>query len=89
MRCLADGNRLRPAANGSALVGEGGGRVLYILLGIMVVTGIGAWITASRMRRKISGALGRKATDADLTSMTTWMQVAEVDRSKEEKKTQP
>ncbi len=63
--------------------------MLYIIVSIMVVTGIGAWITASRMRRKISGTLGRKATDADLTSMTTWMQVADVDSENEGKKPQP
>ncbi len=57
--------------------------MLYILIIVIVVTAIPAWITASRMRRKVTNTLGRKATDADLTSMTTWMQVAQSEKSDE------
>ena len=62
--------------------------MLYILIIVIVVTAIPAWITASRMRRKVTNTLGRKATDADLTSMTTWMQVAESEKSDGSKKPQ-
>jgi hypothetical protein len=62
--------------------------MLYILIIIILVTAIPAWITAVRMRRKVTNKLGRKATNADLTSMTTWMQVAETEKTGEGKKPQ-
>ena len=60
--------------------------MLYILILIIVVTAIPAWITAVRMRRKVANSLGRKATNADLTSMNTWMQVEETKKIDEELK---
>jgi len=40
------------------------------------------WIAALRMRLKIKSDLGRKATQADLTSIDTWMKVQEVEQRK-------
>jgi hypothetical protein len=38
------------------------------------------------MRRKIKSDLGREATDADLTSIETWMKVEEAEERNREKK---
>jgi hypothetical protein len=40
------------------------------------------WVTGVKMRRKISADLGRKATDNDLTSLDTWMEVEEAEKRK-------
>jgi hypothetical protein len=42
---------------------------------VIIISVVSAWITGVRMRRKIRQDLGRKATDADLTSIDTWMKV--------------
>ncbi len=63
------------------------GLVVYIATGnryniatlIIVFNVIAAWIIGIQMRRKIRRDLGRKATDADLTSIDTWMKVDEVE----------
>jgi hypothetical protein len=47
---------------------------------IAIITIVSAWITGIRMKRKIRKDLGRKATDADLTSIDTWMKVDEVEQ---------
>jgi len=47
---------------------------------VMTAMTIGAWITAFRMRRRIKRALGRNATETDLTSIGTWMKVDEAER---------
>jgi hypothetical protein len=39
-----------------------------------------------QMRRKIRKDLGRKATEADLSSIETWMKVDEVEERKEQTK---
>ena len=49
---------------------------------IVIISVVSAWITGLRMRRKIRQDLGRKATDADLTSIDTWMKVDEVEQQK-------
>ena len=49
---------------------------------VIIGTTISAWITALQMRRKIRRDLGRKAGDADLTSIDTWMKVDEVEQEK-------
>jgi hypothetical protein len=41
---------------------------------------IWAWIAGIRMRLKIEKDLGRKATDADLTSIDTWIKVDDEER---------
>ena len=50
------------------------------------VTAISTWIIGVQMKRKIKRDLGRKATDADLTSIETWMKVDEVEEKKEQTK---
>jgi hypothetical protein len=48
-----------------------------IFLSIFVAGLISAWIVRLRMRRRIRRVLGRKATDADLASIKTWITVDE------------
>jgi hypothetical protein len=59
----------------------GGGLALWGFLGL-VATIISTWIIGIQMRRKVRKDLGRKATDADLTSISTWMKVDEVESKK-------
>jgi|ERR1700683_2244963 hypothetical protein len=54
-----------------------------IAIGSTIVQTIWAWIEGIRMRRKIKRDLGRNATQADLTSIDTWMKVDEVEQRKE------
>jgi hypothetical protein len=49
---------------------------------LIIITVVSSWITGIRMRRKISKDLGRKATEADLTSIATWMDVDEAEERK-------
>ena len=51
-----------------------------LVAGLVGVTSMLAWITAHQMRRRISRALGRKVTGAELTSLSTWMKVNEVEQ---------
>lgn len=44
---------------------------------VIAVTTISSCVIGLRMRREIRKTLGRKATDADLTSIATWMEVRE------------
>jgi hypothetical protein len=46
----------------------------------IIATTVLAWIIGIQMRRKIRKDLGRKATDADLTSIDTWMKVDEIEQ---------
>ena len=50
-----------------------------IELGSAIVQTVCAWIEGIRMRLKIKRDLGRKATEADLTSIATWIKVDEVE----------
>lgn len=50
---------------------------------VIIFTSVSAWIIGMRMRRKIERDLGREATDADLTSIDTWMKVEEVEQRHE------
>jgi membrane protease YdiL (CAAX protease family) len=52
----------------------------------LVYSCVSSWIIGIRMRRKIRRDLGRKATDADLVSIDTWMKVEEVEERNQEKK---
>lgn len=54
-----------------------------IAIGSVIVQTIWAWIEGLRMRLKINRDLGRKATEADLTSIDTWMKVDEVEQRKD------
>jgi hypothetical protein len=48
-----------------------------IFLSIFVAGLISVWVAGLRMRRKIRSVLGRKATEADLASIKTWITVQE------------
>jgi hypothetical protein len=52
-------------------------------IGSIILNTIWAWIAGLRMRLKIKSDLGRKATQADLTSIDTWMKVQEVEQQKD------
>ena len=53
---------------------------------VIIYASASAWIIGIRMRRKIKRDLGRKATEADLTSIDTWMEVEEAEERNNEKK---
>jgi hypothetical protein len=53
-----------------------------IAVGTTIAETIWAWILGLRMRLKIKRDLGRKATQADLTSIDTWMKADEVEQRK-------
>jgi hypothetical protein len=53
-------------------------KVLLSIL-VIVVTTISGWIMASRMRRRVRRALGREATDNELTSFSLWIKVDEAE----------
>jgi hypothetical protein len=53
-----------------------------IAVGSLVVNTVWAWIAGLQMRLKIKRDLRRKATQADLTSIDTWMKVDEVEQRK-------
>ncbi len=57
-----------------------------IAIGSTIVNTVWAWIEGLRMRLKIKKDLGRKATEADLTSIETWMKVDEAEQRNREKK---
>jgi len=57
-----------------------------LVTGIIVYSSVTAWIIGIRMRRKIRKDLGRKATDADLTSIDTWMEVEAAEERKKQNK---
>jgi hypothetical protein len=48
----------------------------------VIVLGISGWIVANRMRRRIKKDTGKTVEGADLTSISTWMKVDEVERTK-------
>jgi len=54
-----------------------------IAVAIIVVTAISSWVMGIQMRRKIRRDLGRKPTEADLSSLDTWMKVDEVEQEKQ------
>jgi len=56
----------------------------------MTAMTIAAWITGFRMRRRIKRALGRGATEPEMTSIGTWMKVNEAERrSKQDRPMDP
>lgn len=56
-------------------------RVLALVI-IIVMTTVSAWIVAFRMRRRIRRALrGRTITDVQLTSLATWMDVHQAEKT--------
>lgn len=54
-----------------------------IAIGSIILNTVWAWMVGLRMRLKIKSDLGRKATQADLTSIDTWMEVQEVEQRKD------
>jgi len=50
---------------------------LPINLVIIAVMAISGWITTIRLRRRVRRALRRDVSDAELTSINTWMEVAD------------
>lgn len=64
------------------------GRPIDLLIALIIagVMAISTWIVGVQMKRKIRKDLGRKATDADLSSIDTWMKVDEVEEKKESTK---
>jgi xanthine/uracil permease len=60
--------------------------LLFLFMGVLVALAITTWITGSRMRQRIRRNLGRKATYADLSSIRTWMEVAESEQRNERNK---
>jgi hypothetical protein len=54
---------------------------LFMIVAIAVTT-IAGWITAIRLRRRVRRALGKEATDTELTSFDTWMKVDEAEERK-------
>jgi hypothetical protein len=59
-------------------------RILF-LIAFVIATTVAAWVTAFRMRRRIKKALGKNATDIELTSISTWMNVDEKEQRGENK----
>lgn len=57
-----------------------------IAVGSIVLNTVWAWIEGLRMRLKIKRDLGRNATQADLTSIETWMKVDEAEQRNQEEK---
>jgi hypothetical protein len=53
----------------------------WVILAVFIaVTSVAAWVVALRSRRRIGRALGKKASDRDLTSLATWMKVDEAEQ---------
>jgi hypothetical protein len=63
-----------------------GGQGEKALMSVVVET-LWAWIEGIQMRLKIKKDLGRNATDADLTSIDTWMKVEDVERQNQRNST--
>jgi hypothetical protein len=55
---------------------------LLIALGIGAVGTVTGWVIGIRNRRRINRTLGRQATDADLLSLETWMEVENQEQKK-------
>jgi hypothetical protein len=54
-----------------------------IAIVIILVSAISTWILGVRMRRRIWQATGRRATsEADLTSLSLWIKVDEIEAHK-------
>lgn len=56
------------------------GTITLVYLAICVATAISTWIIGVRMRRRIRRALGRKASDIELTSINTWFDVEDAEQ---------
>jgi hypothetical protein len=47
--------------------------LIYLVIGLVIT--ISGWITTYRLRKRMRLALGRDVTSAELTSISTWMEV--------------
>jgi len=57
--------------------------IFYLLfLAVIVCVAIPAWIAGVRMRRKAQKDLGRKVSERDLTSISTWTRLNEIEEQK-------
>jgi hypothetical protein len=50
---------------------------------VVIVSAVSTWIVGVKMRRRIKRDLGRKASDLDLTSLDTWMEVDDEEQRNE------
>ncbi len=59
---------------------------LHVLVLICVAIGgtVSGWIVTVQVRRRIKKSLGRRASDLDMVSLQTWMQVEEAEQRREE-----
>jgi hypothetical protein len=48
----------------------------------VILLGISGWVVANRMRRRIKKDTGKTVEGADLTSISTWIKVDEVEQEK-------
>jgi hypothetical protein len=58
----------------------GGAPALLWFVGVLIVSVVSSWVIGIKMRREIKRDLGRKATEADLTSLESWMEAEEKER---------
>lgn len=52
---------------------------LFYLAAFATFSTVSAWITAIKMRHKMRHALGRKVSNREITSISTWMEVKEAE----------
>lgn len=57
-----------------------------VTLVYLVILTVSGWVVTFQVRRRMKRAMGRKATDLELASISTWMKVQEVEQQREENK---
>ena len=60
--------------------------LMLVAIIIMIVTGLSAWAVTRRAQKRMKKSLGRKATDLEMASLSTWMRVDESEQHAEERK---
>jgi len=58
---------------------------LIIFVIFMIVSGVSTWIVTMRAQKRMKKTLGRKATDLELASLSTWMRVEELEQRAQER----
>ena len=58
---------------------------LIIAIVIMIVSGVSTWMVTRRAQGRMKNSLGRKATDLELASLSTWMRVDELEQRARER----
>jgi len=56
-----------------------------VFLVIVLCVAVPVWISGVRMRRKAQKSLGRKVSERDLTSISTWTKLNEAEERKKSK----